>query len=359
MSISSIVFKILTSTGSGSGFYINDKKIIVTNYHVVRGNRVVAIENESKERYVAHVIFVNPDVDLAFIACGENFKVEASQVISINELIEVKGRDKVYVLGFPYGMPYTETEGIVSSPNQILDGRSYIQTDAAINPGNSGGPIVNNDGNLVGVATSKFNDADNVGFGIPLKTLKGELDDLVTEFSESNFSLKCNSCGILINEKTSFCSNCGATIDEKIFDDTPLTQLATFVESSLTSLGINPVLGRNGTEFWEFYQGSSLIRIFVFNKEYIYATSPLNDLPKQGLEKLYSYILSRPVPPYKLGIDNNQIYISYRVHISDAFSKRSEDVKSNLTNLALKADELDDFFVEKFGCEMTNYSKIP
>ena len=72
---------------------------------------------------------------------------------------------KVYVAGYPYGMPFTITEGSVSSPKQLMDGK-YIQTDAAVNPGNSGGPILDEDNRVVGVTVSKFTQADNMGFGI-------------------------------------------------------------------------------------------------------------------------------------------------------------------------------------------------
>ncbi len=356
-SIGNSVFKINTAGGTGSGFWESSNNVVVTNHHVINGCRKVAVEDQNQDRYVADVIYINPDVDLAFLRIkDEKFSAEGINGVSLESAKEVESRDKVYVLGFPFGMPYTETEGIVSSPNQLMDGRRFIQTDAAVNPGNSGGPVISETGELIGVTTSKFTNADNVGFAIPAETLKEELASLAG-LQEEIFSLKCNSCSNLVTERVQYCPNCGSNVDDKLFDEIVLTQLAEFVENSLSMLGIDPVLGRSGNEFWEFHQGSSLIRIFVFNREYLYATSPMNNLPKDNLERLYQYLLSNPVPPYKLGIHKNQIFLSYRAHISDCFSGKADMVRENLKNLPLKADDMDNFFVDEYGCEMTTYSK--
>ena len=347
------VFKINTSSGSGTGFYLKNQGILVTNYHVIEGNHQVAIENQTKDRFLAKVIFVNPDDDLAFLLPEQEFD---TPILDLENGADLTSGNKVYVLGYPFGLPYTITEGIVSNVRQLMEGRHYIQTDAAVNPGNSGGPVVNQNGALVGVTTAKFTNADNVGFAIPLEILQRELSAL-SENPHKRFSLRCHSCKTLLFEKTEYCPNCGTNIDDKIFDQAEVSQFASFVEGALSDLDMNPVLARTGFDYWVFHQGSSQIRVFVYNQNYLYATSPLNNLPTQNLENLYNYLLSDPVAPYSLGIHDNQIYLSYRVHISEVFSSRADEIKHNLTHLALKADEMDNFFVDEFGCEMTNFSK--
>lgn len=69
-----------------------------------------------------------------------------------------------------------------------------------------------------------------------------------------------------------------------------------------------------------------------------------------------TYLLQTEIAPYRFGLDGNQIYLSYRVHISDIFSDYSEDVKTNLTHLAFKADDLDNYLVDTFGCEFSEYA---
>ena len=96
--------------------------------------------------------------------------------------------------------------------------------------------------------------------------------------------------------------------------------------------------------------------MFVYDRSYLFATSPLNILPKKNLEPVLTYLLQTEIAPYRFGLDGNQIYLSYRVHISDIFSDYSENVKTNLTHLAFKADDLDNYLVDTFGCEFSEYS---
>jgi serine protease Do len=347
------VFKINTGSGSGTGFYLQKEGVIVTNFHVIEGNHRVSIEDQQKNRYLAHVVFGNPETDIAFLRAD---KLSFNGAVAFNEIKNVENRDKVWVIGYPFGLPYTETEGIVSNSKQLMDGRHFIQIDAAVNPGNSGGPVVDVEGNLLGVTTAKFNNADNMGFAIPTNVVQEELETLKSN-PDLKYAIKCNSCKNLVFQKTDYCPNCGANIDEHLFEEKPLDEFAQFVESALSSLNMNAILARTGYDYWEFYQGSSQIRIFVFNRNYLYATSPLNNLPQQKLEEIYSFILSNPVSPYKLGVYNNQIFLSYRFHISDIYTDKKADIQDKLTHLALKADELDDYFVKEYGAELTNFSK--
>ncbi len=348
------IFKINTSRGSGTGFLVKDKKFLITNYHVVRNFREIAVEDSTKNVFLGNVIYVNPSIDLAFIEVKDLEHISSG--IAINKDVHPEGRDKLFVLGFPFGMPFTITEGIISSPDQIMDNRKYVQTDAAVNPGNSGGPMVNESGELIAVTTSKFTNADNVGFGIPFQTLVEEIENF-EKIEPAQFTVACHSCKKGFNQVTEYCDSCGATLSKEHFDITPLSKLDEFVEGALTDLGINPVLARAGNSYWNFHQGSSNVRVFLYRNSYLFATSPMNELPKQDLGKLYEYLLSDPVQPYKLGVSENTIYISYRVHLEDVFSEKQDIIKKQLSELALKADDLDDFFVDNYACPMTEYSK--
>ena len=93
------------------------------------------------------------------------------------------------------------------------------------------------------------------------------------------------------------------------------------------------------------------------NSNYLCVTSPLNELPKNNLKELLTYVNSNKNEPYQLGVYKNKIFISYRTHLSDIYSDRKEEIKNNLIRLALKADELDDFFKDTYGCKMAEESK--
>jgi len=347
------IYKIITADGTGTGFKVVNHDFLITNYHVVKGNKIVAVEDHHKNRYLAQVAMVNPEVDLAFLNVNDLKAKEG--IIKLDESNEVLNMQKVFINGFPFGMPFTVTEGIVSAPNQPMHGRNYVQTDAAVNPGNSGGPMLNEKGILVGVTTSKFTEADNVGFGIKHTDVIKQINDY--KFDDVKYRVKCNSCDSFTVEESEFCSNCGNNINISVFEEFEKSHFANFTEEALTELGVNPVLCRAGRDFWEFHQGSAQVRIFVVNNNYLFATSPLNKLPKDNLEALLTYINSNQVPPYQLGVYENKIFISYRTHLSDIYSNKKDEIKQAIIKLALKADALDDYFHTEFGCEMAMESK--
>lgn len=345
------VFKINTASGSGTGFYLKDKNVFVTNYHVVGAYKKVSVQDRQGNRYLASVILSNPAEDVAFLRSQEALNLP--QLDLQNE--PVKQGDKVYVAGYPFGMPFTVTEGVISAPSQMMQGRNYIQTDAAVNPGNSGGPMLSLDGKVIAITTSKFNNADNMGFGVPITQLVEEFAAL-SQVKPDTFNLVCGSCSALISDRLEYCNNCGQQVNLAFFDEPALTDLGTFCESCIARAGINPVLARQGQEFWEFYQGSSLIRLFVYNQNFLYATSPLVQLPSQNVGALLEEMLSTEIRPYQLGLYGNEIFVSYRSAMTDVFSPRQAEVAGNIAALSHKANELDDYFVNKYGCKYSVYS---
>lgn len=348
------VFKVNHAGGSGSCFYLKAYDLFVTNFHVVEGFREVAVEDHAKNRYLARVVLVNPVLDLAFLAVEGDFSALPEIALAAEE---VSLGQKIHVAGYPFGMPFTVTEGTVSSPHQLMGDRYYIQTDAAVNPGNSGGPMFNPEGEVVAVTTSKINNADNMGFGIPVASLRTLLEQ-AENLDRSCFNVQCHSCEELISEEEEYCPSCGEKLPEKLFEQRGLTDLAAFCEAAIADAGINPVLARVGYESWVFHQGSSEIRMFVYQRSYLFCTSPLNNLPKKNLEPVLTYLLSAgDIKPYQLGLDGNQIYLSYRIHISDVFSDFADEIRKNITGMAFKADEMDNYLADTFGCEFSEYAK--
>ena len=338
-----LVFKVTHAGGSGSCFYLKNYDLFVTNYHVVEGFHTVAIHDNDRNPYLGRVVLVNPALDIALLAVDGDFSS-----------LPIGG--KIYVAGYPYGMPFTVTEGSVSSPKQLVSGKYYIQTDAAVNPGNSGGPMLNERNEVVGVTVSKFTQADNMGFGIRVESLRKLLES-VGELDRTVFQVQCGSCDELIAEEEEFCPSCGDKLSEGVFDEHDASPLAEFVESAIAQMGINPILARDGYDSWLFHKGSSEIRIFVYDGDYLFSTSPINLLPKKEVEPVLDYMLSEDFGPYKLGIEGRQIYIAYRIHLSDITAESEETIRQNIVNLAFRADEMDNMMVERFGCEFSEYSK--
>ncbi|MBD5219798.1 MAG: trypsin-like serine protease [Bacteroidales bacterium] len=351
-----LIYKVNHADGSGSCFYLKPYDIFVTNYHVVAGYRTVAIQDNDRNPYEASVVVVNPDTDLALLAVDADFSHLPE--LEISDEVEPIIGSKVRVAGYPFGMPFTITEGSISSPRQLIGGKYYLQVDAPINPGNSGGPIINENGDVIGVTVSKFasSAADNMGFGVRAETLK-QLLGMIENLDRTEFHVQCASCDELISGDEEYCPSCGAQIDESVLSTHELSPLEQFCESAIARIGINPVLARNGHDTWVFHRGSSEIRLFVYDRNYLFAVSPINLLPKKNVEDVLNFILETDLAPYKMGIDGRQVYLCYRIHLADITAESAERILDNIVGLATTADELDNRLVEEFGCEFSLYSK--
>lgn len=350
------IFKIRTADGSGTAFYLTEINALITNYHVVEGYQKVCVEAIDKNSYEGTVIMINQSEDIAIIKVDADFTGLPELILS--DVSTLKSRDEVFALGYPYGLPYTETKGIVSAPDQLFQGKKYIQTDAPINPGNSGGPLVNAAGEIVGINTSKFTDADNIGFTVPADRIKAFLTIYKKEKPES-FSVVCNSCLSCIAEETEYCDNCGVEIDKNLFSEKEISELAQKIESGMIAKGINPILARANYEYWQFYQGSTLIRIYIYNESFVCANSPINQLPTGNLEPIMRYILSDENLPYNLGTWEKDIYITYRTHYTDLFNEKfGQQELDKLIGLAEKADFMDNYLNETYGCDFASTAKL-
>jgi len=175
-------------SGTGSGAVIDDQGHIVTNFHVVRGAETLEVTLPDKSKHEARVIGADPDNDLAVI----QISVPRGRLISI-PLGASKGLQvgqKVLAIGNPYGLERTLTTGVISSLGRSIQAENgriiedIIQTDAAINPGNSGGPLLNSQGQMIGINTAIYSPSNSgsvgIGFAIPADTVRRITGDLLT-----------------------------------------------------------------------------------------------------------------------------------------------------------------------------------
>jgi serine protease Do len=173
-------------TAAGSGFFIDDQGYFVTNSHVVDQAKSVWVQIPSfgRKNINAEVIGVCPDSDLALLKIKQDGIDEIRKTLGSVPFLElgdsdnVLRTDKVIVLGYPLGQHYLKaTTGVVSGKEHIAE-QLFIQIDAAINPGSSGGPVINENGQVIGITTVMVPMAQNIGYIIPINELKNILDDL-------------------------------------------------------------------------------------------------------------------------------------------------------------------------------------
>ena len=166
------VVRIEGTSGGGSGFIVDADGYILTNEHVISSNTRLTVVLDSGTRLTPQVIDSDASRDIALL------KVESSRKLTVLSFAtSVREGEEVVALGHPLdlGASMTITKGIVSAL-RAFGGVSYIQTDAAINPGNSGGPLINLDGEVVGMNTAGRDDADGIGFAIKSNVLSSRLN---------------------------------------------------------------------------------------------------------------------------------------------------------------------------------------
>jgi len=165
----------------GSGFVIDKAGHIVTNYHVVQGAKTVQVSFSNHESMAAKVVGSDPATDIAVLKVSAPSRALRPLTLGNSSTVEVG--DQVIAIGNPLGYDRSVTSGIVSAvqrsitaPNQVSTIGHVIQTDAALNHGNSGGPLLNADGDVIGVnaqiAPSDANANIGIGFAIPINTVK-------------------------------------------------------------------------------------------------------------------------------------------------------------------------------------------
>ena len=172
----------------GSGFVYNftGQMVIITNYHVVEDTLNVTVTFINGNGYEATVLGSDPYADLAVLSAdAPQTEYKPLEIVSSSKL-EVG--DPVVAVGGPYGLAGSITSGIVSAMGRTItdETSSYpianvIQTSTPINPGNSGGPLLNYEGQVVGITTAIVSDSQGLGFAIPSSAILREIESLITD----------------------------------------------------------------------------------------------------------------------------------------------------------------------------------
>ena len=169
-----------TASSEGSGVVINSSGLVLTNAHVVESAIAIEARFSDDSVYSAEVIGIAPELDLAVLQLEQ----AGLPAVSIGTSEDLLLGETVIAIGNPFGLGHTVTTGVVSAINRPLETekriyQDFIQTDASINPGNSGGPLINIQGELIGINTAIRNGAEGIGFAIPVDRAMKVANDLV------------------------------------------------------------------------------------------------------------------------------------------------------------------------------------
>ena len=169
--------------GNGSGIILDTAGHILTNNHVVDGTSKIMVTLQGGQKFPAQVLGRDPYSDLSIL------KVEAAPALlkpaTLGSSTKLRPGEWVLAVGSPAGFDHTVTLGIISGISRRIPdlnrNMEYIQTDAAINPGNSGGPLVNLNGEVIGINTAISAKGQNIGFAIPIDIAKAITGTLISQ----------------------------------------------------------------------------------------------------------------------------------------------------------------------------------
>lgn len=346
------IIQIATQTGTGTGFYLKEFDLIITNDHVVGNNAEVTIAGKTFEKQVSRVFYTDRKHDLAFLSSPTGVELPD---IKLGRYESMKDGDPVIAIGHPYGLNYTATQGVISKVDRVRDGLKYIQIDAAINPGNSGGPLVNGAGEIIGVNTFIIRGGDNLGFALPVNYL---LEALRLYVPNKGFpSTRCFSCGYLVLagniDSGKYCPSCGTEVELPTMPEKELEPVgvAKTIEDILKSLGKDIKLAREGANNWSVKEGTAKIRI-TYNPEnyFIAGDAYLCQLPTDPamIKSLYHYLLQENYSLNGLVLSclKQNIVLSCVLYDLDMSLEMGQAIFGNLFR---KADEYDDLLKTRFG----------
>jgi serine protease Do len=163
----------------GSGFIISPDGFVLTNNHVISGADEIFVSLADKEEFTATRVGTDDKTDIALIKIESEKRDFPVAVLGDSDALEIG--EWVVALGNPFGFGHTLTQGIVSAKSRVIGAGPYdnfIQTDAAINPGNSGGPLINMQGQVIGINTAIVATGQGLGFATPINMAKDILREL-------------------------------------------------------------------------------------------------------------------------------------------------------------------------------------
>jgi len=348
------IIQIATGSGTGTGFYIKEFDLIITNDHVIDNNAEVTIAGKAFDKMLSRVWYTDRKHDLAFLEAPKGIELPEVR-LGIYE--QMKDGDQVVAIGHPYGLNYTATQGVISKVDRIRDGLKFIQIDAAINPGNSGGPLVNKNGEVIGVNSFIIKGGDNLGFALPVYYLREALQMYIPNRGQA--STRCYSCNYLVTQSnidsTKYCPSCGTEVKLPEMPEKEVEPVgaAKTIEEILKELGKDVRLAREGVNNWTVKEGSAKIKI-AYNAEnyFIAGDAYLCQMPSDAtkIKPLYQFLLQEnyTLNGLVLSCVKNNIVLSRIMYDLDM---TKETGVAEFRNLLQKADQYDDMLKQEYGCE--------
>ena len=165
----------------GTGVIIGPQRFVLTNQHVLAGASEIRVTLSDGREFAGELLGSDPETDLAVLRVETDEELPDAPLGRSDDLLI---GETVIAIGNPFGLGHTVTTGVLSATNRSIRARAgeyhgFLQTDASINPGNSGGPLVNLEGDVIGINTAIIRDAQGIGFAIPIDRARRIAEELI------------------------------------------------------------------------------------------------------------------------------------------------------------------------------------
>jgi serine protease Do len=248
-----------TAQSLGTGVIINKDGFVLTNEHVLAGATQIRVGLSDGRQFDAELIGGDPASDLAVVRIKTADPLPTPKLGNSDDVMIGEG---VIAIGNPFGLNSTVTTGVLSATNRSIrgDGREYhgfLQTDASINPGNSGGPLLNMDGEVIGINTAILGDAQGIGFAIPITRAMRIVNDLIRhgEVQATWFGIWLQELTPALREAMGSAQATGVLVSN-VYDGTPAAAAGIRRGDILSALDGTPVHSRR--EFYEIARSTTV-----------------------------------------------------------------------------------------------------
>lgn len=178
------VVTVRTDVGQGTGFIITSDGYIVTNAHVLSNGKELYVLDYEQNKLNTEFVGYNAELDVALLKISGTY-----DYLELGDSNDVSVGEKVIAIGNPLGLQFSVSEGIVSATHRDVSSNgleAYIQTDAALNPGNSGGPLIDKNGEVIGINNFKASSGESLGFALESNYMTDAVNEISQEVLNEN-----------------------------------------------------------------------------------------------------------------------------------------------------------------------------
>ena len=339
--------QIATPYSVGTGFYLADGNVVVTNEHLVRDCRTVVVKGTNFERQLVKVLFWDVRKDLAFLEAPAALAGAPAQLGQD----EIRLDQKVLAVGHPFGMSIAAAEGSITNTLHQEEGINYCLHDAFLSPIHSGSPLLNQIGEIIAVNTFLVRRGEPFAYSLPAYLLKETLDAFAA--AGSTISVQCDGCSKIVTDKSikgRFCPSCGSEIvlpsEVDIYEPFGIPKT---IEDIICKAEHDVELSRRGPNIWEIQQGSAFINITYYEKNgLITGDAYLCLLPEVDAKELYQYLLQQnyEIEGLNFSVKGEEVVLSLQIYDRYLNIQTGNKLFKHLFD---KADYYDNILVEQFG----------